>query len=72
MELLMSRAPEAEPSPEALEIEALVRRTLAGDTAAFEQIVLRYERRVMTLCLRLLRAVDDRSEEHTSELQSRG
>src|SRR6185436_19597274 len=59
MELLMSRAPEGEPSPEALEIEVLVRRTLAGDTAAFERIVVRYERRVMTLSLRVLRAVDD-------------
>jgi RNA polymerase sigma-70 factor (ECF subfamily) len=59
MELLMSRAPGDEPSPEAIEIETLVRRTLAGDTASFEQIVLRYERRVMTLCLRLLRGADE-------------
>ncbi len=59
MELLMSRAPEGELSPEALEIEVLVRRTLSGDTAAFERIVLRYERRVMTLSLRMLRVVDD-------------
>jgi RNA polymerase sigma-70 factor (ECF subfamily) len=67
MELLMSRAPEGESSPEALEIEALVRRTLAGDTAAFEQIVVRYERRVMTLSLRLLRAVDD-AQDATQEV----
>jgi RNA polymerase sigma-70 factor, ECF subfamily len=67
MELLMSRAPGDEPSPEALEIEALVRRTLAGDTAAFERIVVRYERRVMTLCLRLLRTVDD-AQDATQEV----
>jgi len=67
MELLMSRAPEGEPSPEALEIEGLVRRTLAGDTAAFERIVTRYERRVMTLCLRLLRTVDD-AQDATQEV----
>ena len=59
MELLMSRAPGDEPSPEAIEIELLVRRTLAGDTASFEQIVRRYERRVMTLSLRLLRGADE-------------
>ena len=67
MELLMSRAPEGEPSPEALEIEVLVRRTLAGDTAAFERIVVRYERRVMTLSLRVLRAVDD-AQDATQEV----
>ena len=67
MELLMSRAPEGEPSPEALEMEALVRRTLAGDTAAFEQIVMRHERRVMTLCLRLLGTVDD-AQDATQEV----
>jgi len=67
MELLMSRAPEGEPSPEALEIETLVRRTLAGDTAAFERIVVRYERRVMTLSLRLLRTVDD-AQDATQEV----
>jgi len=67
MELLMSRAPEGGSSPEALEIETLVRRTLAGETAAFEQIVLRYERRVMTLSLRVLRGADD-AQDATQEV----
>jgi RNA polymerase sigma-70 factor (ECF subfamily) len=67
MELLMSRAPEGDRSPEALELEALVRRTLDGDTAAFETIVQRHERRVMTVCLRLLRTVDD-AQDATQEV----
>ena len=54
MELLMSRVPENETAPETIAIETLVRRTLAGDCQAFEQIVLLYERRVMTLSRRLL------------------
>jgi RNA polymerase sigma-70 factor (ECF subfamily) len=58
-ELLMSRLPGDEPAPEAIEIEALVRRTLAGDSQAFEQLVLRYERRVMMLSARLLHGVDE-------------
>lgn len=66
MELLMLHA-EGERPPEALEIETLVRRTLAGDTGAFEQIVVRYERRVMTLSLRLLRTVDD-AQDATQEV----
>jgi RNA polymerase sigma-70 factor (ECF subfamily) len=66
MELLMLRA-QGEPSPETLEIETLVRRTLAGDTAAFEQIVVRYERRVMSLALRMLRTVDD-AQDATQEV----
>ena len=67
MELLMSRAPEDEAAPETLEIEALVRRTLAGDCGAFEQMVLRYERRVMTLSIRLLRGVND-AQDATQEV----
>ena len=58
---------QSDQSPEALEIETLVRRTLAGDTAAFEQIVVRYERRVMSLSLRMLRAVDD-AQDATQEV----
>jgi RNA polymerase sigma-70 factor (ECF subfamily) len=66
MELLMLRA-SGDRSPEALEIETLVRRTLAGDTVAFEQIVVRYERRVMSLSLRMLRTVDD-AQDATQEV----
>lgn len=54
LELLMSQAPDAESRTGTIEVETLVRRTLAGDTAAFEGIVRRFERRVMTLSLRLL------------------
>jgi RNA polymerase sigma-70 factor (ECF subfamily) len=37
----------------------LVRRTVAGDSSAFEKIVMRYERRVLTLAIRLLGTVED-------------
>jgi RNA polymerase sigma-70 factor (ECF subfamily) len=67
MELLMARAPEGTPSEQALELEILVHRTLSGDTAAFETIVQRHERRVMTVCLRLLRTVDD-AQDATQEV----
>lgn len=59
MELLMSRVPEDVPAAEALEIQALVRETLAGDRRAFEGLVSRYERRVMTLSVRFLRDPDE-------------
>jgi RNA polymerase sigma-70 factor (ECF subfamily) len=59
MELLMSRVPDGKVAPETLEFEAVVRRTLTGDSAAFEQVVLRYQRRVLALALRLLRTMDD-------------
>ena len=57
--LLMSRVPDSEPSPEILEIASLVRRTLSGDSTAFEQVMLRYERRVITLAMKLLGTRDD-------------
>jgi len=56
---LMSRSPDAEPLPETLEIAALVRRTLSGDSAAFECVILRYERRVVTLAMKLLGTRED-------------
>ena len=56
---LMSRMPEAEPSPETLEIASLVRRIVSGDSAAFECVILRYERRVATLAMKLLRTKED-------------
>jgi RNA polymerase sigma-70 factor (ECF subfamily) len=67
MELLMSRVPEQETAPETFEIEALVRRTLDGDCRAFEQIVLRYERRVMMLSARLLQGIDE-AQDATQEV----
>ena len=59
MELLMSRVPENEPAAQALEIQTLVQQTLAGDCRAFESLVLRYERRVMSLSVRFLRDLDE-------------
>jgi len=63
----MTRLPENETAPETLEIEVLVRKTLAGDCRAFEQIVLQYERRVMTLSRRLLRGMDE-AQDATQEV----
>lgn len=67
MELLMSRVPGDQPAPQTLEIEALVQRTLEGDCQAFEQIVLMYERRVMTLSRRLLQGTDE-AQDATQEV----
>ena len=57
--LSMSRLSQDELSPEAAEITRLVRLTLGGDSTAFEQIILRYETRVMTMAARLLGVRDD-------------
>ena len=57
--LLMSRVRDVEPSARAAEIAALVERVLGGDSAAFEQIIQRYERRVFTLAMKLLGSTDD-------------
>src|SRR5688572_29103454 len=57
--LSMSRLSQDELSPEAAEVARLVRLTLGGDSTAFEQIILRYETRVMTLATRLLGVRDD-------------
>lgn len=55
----MSRLPDAEPTVEMREIAALVRRTINGDSRAFEQVIVRYERRVIGLAMKLLRESDD-------------
>ena len=57
--LLMSRLPDTDRSVEIAEIASLVQRTLGGDSAAFEQLIMRYERRVFSLSMKLLGATDD-------------
>jgi RNA polymerase sigma-70 factor (ECF subfamily) len=65
--LLMSRVPDTEASAEILEIATLVQRTIEGDSTAFEQLILRYERRVFALALKLLGAMDD-AQDATQEV----
>jgi RNA polymerase sigma-70 factor (ECF subfamily) len=67
MELLMSRVPEDDPAPEAVETQVLIQQTLEGDCRAFERLVMRYERRVMTLSLRFLRDVSE-AQDATQEV----
>src|SRR6188472_1680917 len=55
--LWMSRTHEdAECSPD---LKALLIRAVSGDSSAFEQIVVRHERRVLTLSWRLLGSIED-------------
>lgn len=57
--LSMSRVAREELSPDAADVARLVRLTLGGESAAFEQIILRYETRVMTIAARILGTRDD-------------
>jgi RNA polymerase sigma-70 factor (ECF subfamily) len=57
--LLMAGARDNNVSRTDIDVVSLVQRTLAGDSAAFGQIILRYERRVLTLSIRLLGTLDD-------------
>ena len=57
--LLMTGATDNDVSRNNGDVVSLVQRTLAGDSAAFGQIILRYERRVLTFSIRLLGSVDD-------------
>jgi RNA polymerase sigma factor (sigma-70 family) len=57
--LSMSGLSLEERSGEAAEITSLVRLTLGGDSSAFEQIIARYETRVMSTAARLLGTRDD-------------
>lgn len=54
----MARMPEAA-SPEIAEVAEIVRLVLAGNTSSFEQIITRYERRVMNIAIRILGCQDD-------------
>src|SRR5262245_15726647 len=55
----MSRLSETAPAVSTAEVSSLVQRTLGGDTAAFEQLIIRYERRVFTLAIKLLGSPED-------------
>jgi len=57
--LTMARTPGTETTPETADFVKLIRLALSGDSAAFEQIVARYDRRVMSLAIRLLGSPDD-------------
>ena len=53
--LWMSRTGPGEPE----EVAVLLERAIAGDISAFEQIIVRHERRVLTLAWRLLGRLED-------------
>jgi RNA polymerase sigma-70 factor (ECF subfamily) len=55
----MSGISETERTAAIAEVAALVQRTLGGDTVAFEQLIMRYERRVFSLSIKLLGSADD-------------
>src|SRR5262245_36418924 len=57
--LEMCRPSDKEALPDLVEIATLVRRTLEGDSAAFGEIIVRHERRVLTLSIRLLGSLED-------------
>ena len=56
---LTSATREHESKPDILDVASLVQRALSGDSAAFESIILRYERRVVSLAMKLLGTGDD-------------
>ncbi len=55
----MSRVADGDLSQDAAETARLVQLTLGGDSAAFEQIVVRHENRIMAMAGRLLGARED-------------
>jgi len=57
--LLMARASHPHVPSDVSEIACLVQRTLGGDTDAFEEIIIRYERRIFGFAMKLLGASDD-------------
>jgi RNA polymerase sigma-70 factor (ECF subfamily) len=54
-----SQLTNVEQTPATIEIADLVRRALDGDSEAFESIILRYERRVVSLATKLLGRTED-------------
>lgn len=65
--LSMSRIAETKRSQDIAVVASLVQRTLGGDVAAFEQLIVRYERRVFSLAMKLLGCADD-AEDATQEV----
>ena len=57
--LSMVRLPGPAVPPETAEVAQIVRLVLSGDTAAFENIIARYERRVIHIAMRILGCHDD-------------
>jgi RNA polymerase sigma-70 factor (ECF subfamily) len=55
----MSRLSQTTQRADVAEISLLVQRTLGGDNAAFEQLIVRYERRVFSLAMKLLASTED-------------
>jgi RNA polymerase sigma-70 factor, ECF subfamily len=60
--LSMSRVSDESSAAETADVSRLVRLTLRGDRTAFEQIIVRYESRIMTLAVRLLGRRDDAAD----------
>ena len=60
--LSMSRVSDESPAAETADVSRLVRLTLRGDRTTFEQIIVRYESRIMTLAVRLLGRRDDAAD----------
>src|SRR4026207_11857 len=59
-ELWMSQPePGKEPEAEIARFALLIERAISGDRSAFGEIVVRHERRVLTLALRLLGTMED-------------
>jgi RNA polymerase sigma-70 factor (ECF subfamily) len=57
--LSMARMPGTAISPEVAEVAQIVRLVLGGDTSSFERIITRYERRVMSIAVRVLGCHED-------------
>jgi len=58
--LWMSQVPDTQHTiPVSKDVAVLIERTLGGDAAAFEQLIMRYERRIYTLAMKLLGSTED-------------
>jgi len=61
--LSMTRMPGATTSPETEEVARIVRLVLGGETSSFEHLIARYERRVMTMAMRILGGRNDAGDD---------